>query len=74
MALDQLTQDPNVELRELPQDVLDMLRTYSEEAIAKLTAENEWAKRFHDSLAGFLKKSDAYQRISEVSYLLNRIR
>ena len=73
MALDQLMQDPNVELRELPKDVLDLLRTYSEEAIAELTAKNEWAKRFHDSLAGFLKKSDAYQKISEVSYLRNRM-
>ena len=73
MALDQLTQDPDVELRELPKDVLDLLRTYSEEAIGALTAKDEWAKRFHDSLSDFLQKSDANQRISELSYLKNRM-
>ncbi len=72
MALHQLSQDPNVELRELPKDVLDLLRSYSEEAIAKLTASNEWARRLHTSLADFLEKSAANQKISELSYLANR--
>lgn len=72
MALDQLAKDPNVELRELPKDVLDLLRAYSEEAIARLTAENEWAHRLHVSLSDFLLKSTANQRISELSYLVNR--
>jgi len=72
MALHQLSQDPNVELRELPKDVLDLLRSYSEEAIAKLTASNEWAMRLHTSLADFLEKSSANQKISELSYLANR--
>jgi len=72
MALAQLSQDPTVELRELPKDVLDLLRDYSAEAIAELTAKNEWARRLHESLTEFLKKSAAYQKISEVSYLVNR--
>ena len=72
MALDQLSQDPNVELRELPADVLDLLRSHSEEAIAELTAKNDWARRLHESLSDFLRKSEANQKISEFSYLANR--
>lgn len=72
MALDQLSQDPNVELRELPGDVLDLLRSLSEEVIAELTAKNDWARRLNESLTDFLRKSDAYQKISEFSYLANR--
>jgi len=72
MALDQLSRDPNVELRELPTDVLDLLRGHSEEAIADLTAKNDWARRLHESLSDFLRKSEANQKISEFSYLANR--
>lgn len=72
MALDQLSKDPNVELRELPADVLNLLRRYSEEAIAELTAKNDWAKRLQRSLSDFQRKSAAYQKISEFSYLANR--
>jgi len=72
MALDQLSKDPNVELRELPADVLDLLRHYTEEAIAELTARNDWARRLHKSLSDFQRKSAAYQKISEFSYLANR--
>ena len=72
MALDQLTKDPNVELRELPKDVLDLLRSLSEESIAELVDKDEWAKRIHDSLQDFQSKSAANQKISELSYLANR--
>jgi TRAP-type mannitol/chloroaromatic compound transport system substrate-binding protein len=72
MALDQLSQDPNVELRELPGDVLDLLRRYSEDVIAELTANNAWARRLQESLDDFQKKSAEYQKISEFSYLKNR--
>jgi len=73
MALDQLTRDPNVELRELPKDVLAVLKAESDKAIAELTAKDEWARRIHESLADFLKKSAAYQKVSEASYLNNRL-
>lgn len=73
MALDQLAKDPNVELRELPKDVLDVLRVHSAEVIAELTAKNDWARRLHESYNDFLVKSSAYQKISELSYLAYRI-
>jgi len=73
MAMEQLAKDPNVELRELPQDVLRVLREHSESAIADLTASSDWARRLHESYTDFLQKSSAYQKISELSYLANRI-
>jgi TRAP-type mannitol/chloroaromatic compound transport system substrate-binding protein len=72
MALDQLMQNPNVELRELPRDVLDLLKSLASEAIGELTAKNEWARRINDSCQDFLVKSAANQKISEFSYLANR--
>ena len=74
MALDQLSADPDVELRELPADVLSLLRTYSEEAISELVAKDEWAKRLNESLTDFMEKSSAYQKVSELAYLAIRIK
>ena len=68
-ALHQVMQNPDVELRELPKDVLDLLRSGTEEAIADLVAKDEWAKRFHESMTDFIDKSSINQKISEVSYL-----
>ena len=73
MALHQLSNNPDVELRELPKDVLDLLRMHTEEAIAELIAKDEWARRLHESLTDFMAKSSNYQKISELSYLANRI-
>jgi TRAP-type mannitol/chloroaromatic compound transport system substrate-binding protein len=73
MALAQLADDPNVELRELPQDVLEVLKEESDKAIAELTARDDWDRRLQASLAEFLGKSHAYQKVSEASYLNNRI-
>ena len=73
MALDQLSQDPDVELRELPKDVIEALRSHSEDVVAELSAKDEWARRLHESFSDFLEKSSANQKISELSYLVNRI-
>ena len=73
MALDQLVQDPKVELRELPKDVIEALRSHSEEVVAELAAKDEWTRRLHESFSDFLEKSSANQKISELSYLANRI-
>ena len=72
MALHRLSEDPNVELRELPKDVRDLLRDESAKAIAELTAKDPWAARLYESYSDFLAKSTANQKISELSYLMNR--
>jgi TRAP-type mannitol/chloroaromatic compound transport system substrate-binding protein len=74
MALAQLQDDPDVEVRELPADVLDLLRSISRDAVAGLAARDDWAARVDRSFQDFLAKSSANQKISELSYLENRER
>ena len=73
-ALDQLMQQPGVELREFPDDVLDLLAKHSRDIVNELSARDPWAKRLQDSVMPFMKKSTANQKISEYSYLRARIR
>ncbi|MEX2125939.1 MAG: TRAP transporter substrate-binding protein [Woeseia sp.] len=72
MALAQLADDPNVEIRPLPDDVLSLLHKLSLEVVAELSARDPWAKRIQESFYGFLEKSAANQRISEQAYLNTR--
>jgi TRAP-type mannitol/chloroaromatic compound transport system substrate-binding protein len=72
IALAQLKDDPNVEIRPLPDDVLKLLKTLSQEAIDELSAQDEWAARIQESFAAFQKISIPNQRISELAFLKAR--
>jgi TRAP-type mannitol/chloroaromatic compound transport system substrate-binding protein len=72
MALAQLVDDPNVEILQLPDDVLSLLHKLSLEIVDELSARDPWAKRLQESFYGFLEKSVANQRISEQAYLNTR--
>lgn len=72
-ALDQLLKEPDVELREFPRDVLDLLAKHSRDVVAELSARDPWAKRLEDSVRPFIEKSNANQRVSEFSYLKARL-
>ncbi len=72
MALAQLIDDPDVEILQLPDDVLSLLHKLSLEIIDELSARDPWAKRLQESFYGFLEKSAANQRISEQAYLNTR--
>ncbi len=69
MALQQLMDDPDVDIRPLPDDVLALLHKLSLEVIDELSARDPAAKRIQESFYAFLKKSAANQRISEQAYL-----
>lgn len=73
-ALGQLLDDPNVELREFPEDVIELLRKHSNDVIDELSARNPFAKRLQESVMTFMEKSSANQRVSEFSYLKARLR
>ncbi|MCZ6560047.1 MAG: ABC transporter substrate-binding protein, partial [Gammaproteobacteria bacterium] len=73
MALDRLRNDPNVELRELPREVFDVLRHHAQEAIDELSARDAWSRRLQKSQFDFMEKSSANQKISELAYLDMRI-
>jgi len=72
MSLAQLVDDPNVEILQLPDDVLSLLHKLSLEIVDELSARDPWAKRIQESFYGFLEKSAANQRISEQAYLNTR--
>ncbi|MDH4049540.1 MAG: TRAP transporter substrate-binding protein [Gammaproteobacteria bacterium] len=74
MALDQLKADPNVEIRRLPDDVLELLQKYSGEVMQELAAKDPWSARIKKSFDEFQIKSIANQQISEQAFLNARTR
>lgn len=74
MALDQLLEDPDVELRQLPQEVFDLLRGHARDAVNELAANDEWYARLQKSTEDFMAKSSANQKISEIAYMDMRFR
>ena len=73
-ALEQLVADPTIELREFPKDVIDHLRTISEEVIADLVARDPKSAKIFASFDAFREKSTLNQRISEQAFLETRDR
>lgn len=69
MALEQLKQDRDIEIRRLPDDVLKLLHSLSLEAMQELSARDEWARRIQESFTGFQKISEGNQLISEKAYM-----
>ncbi len=69
VALKQMLEDPDIEIRRLPDDVLSLLRRLSEEAIEELVASDEWAARINASYKEFQELSAPNQRISELAYM-----
>lgn len=73
LALQQLKEDPDVEIRPLPSDVLALLQELSRQAIDELVARDEWAARIHESFAAFQSTSVPNQLISEQAFLNARM-
>jgi len=69
VALKQMQEDPDIEIRRLPDDVLSLLRRLSEEAIEELVASDQWAARINASYKEFQELSAPNQRISELAYM-----
>lgn len=69
LALDKLREDPKVELRQLPDDVLRLLKQLSEEVLSELAANDEWAARIKASFDEFQRLAIPNQRITELAYM-----
>jgi len=69
VALEQMKEDPNIEIRRLPDDVLTLLQRLSREAIEELSANDEWGARIQASFDAFQRISVPNQRISELAYM-----
>ena len=72
IALEQLVNEHQVQLRQFPDDVLLRLRELSGEILAEVGARDEISTRIYDSYARFHDQVSSYHRISEKAYYLAR--
>jgi len=68
-ALQTLINEHNVELRRLPDDVLQEFRRFSEQVILEMAAVDETSQRVYQSWKSFLDGVSAYHRIAEDAYI-----
>jgi len=71
-ALQQLIDDPGVELRIFPQEVLEFLKSITNDIVAEWIAEDPAAAKIAESCYEFLAKSEYGQRVTEQAYLETR--
>ena len=72
VSLQQLKQDPNVEIRRFPDEVLKRLKEITEEVLAEQAAQDPKMQKIYASFTAFKKDAEEYQRISEQAYLDTR--
>ncbi len=71
-AFQQLLDDPNVEVRRFPQEVLALLKSITEEIVAEWVAKDPAAKKIADSYYAFLEIAEYAQQVTEQAYLETR--
>ncbi|MEJ2127266.1 MAG: TRAP transporter substrate-binding protein [Woeseiaceae bacterium] len=72
LALQQLTEDPNVDVRPFPDDVLSVLKRHTEDIVAELSGSDPMFRKIADSYYAFIEKSTHSQRATEVANLATR--
>jgi TRAP-type mannitol/chloroaromatic compound transport system substrate-binding protein len=68
-ALKTLVEEHGVQLRRLPDDVLERLRAESVAVVAELAADSELARRIHESYTRFLEDVRSYHAVTEQAYV-----
>lgn len=68
-ALDELVNKHGVKLRRLPDDVLQALKSASDEVVEALVEDNKQARRVFDSYQRFRAQSMPYQAVAEQSVM-----
>ena len=68
-ALVTLIEEHDVEVRALPQDVLERLKTLSDEVVAESMQGDELSKRIYKSYSDYFSAVKNYHDISEQAYL-----
>ena len=71
-ALEQLVNDPDVELRAFPKEVIEHLEGIANEVMSELVATDPAAKKIFESYDAFRRKSAVNQRITEQAFLETR--
>jgi len=67
-ALDTLVNKHHVDVRKLPDDVLEKLKALSHDVVTELAAKNKAAQKIYDSYNKFYKQVSAWHEISEKIY------
>lgn len=67
-ALETLVNEHDVELRRIPDEVLDRAREHAADVTAELAESNEMAARIYESYTDFQSKVEDYHAISEQAY------
>jgi TRAP-type mannitol/chloroaromatic compound transport system substrate-binding protein len=68
-ALKVLVEEHDVEVRRLPDDVLQRLREAADEVLREIAAEDELAQRVYDSYTEYLELMSNYHDITEKAYI-----
>ncbi|MDX1498386.1 MAG: TRAP transporter substrate-binding protein [Woeseiaceae bacterium] len=71
-ALKRLIDDPKIEVRRFPDDVLDLFESITHELVAEMTKGDALAERIRQSYYDFLEVSRENQRVSEHAFLETR--
>lgn len=71
-ALRQLQEDPNVEIRRFPDDVLERLKELSKEVVEEMMANDPPSAKIGKAYYEHLAKAEPYSDFSEKSYFLTR--
>ena len=72
IALQQLIDDPEVEVRPFPDDVLRLLKSHTKDIVAELSASDPAWKKIADSYYAFMNTSTENQRVTEFANLETR--
>jgi TRAP-type mannitol/chloroaromatic compound transport system substrate-binding protein len=68
-ALTVLVEEHGVELRALPADVLQRLKSVAAEVVAETAAADEFAGRVYDSYQAYLEEVSRYHELTEKAYI-----
>ena len=71
-ALVGLADNPDVELRAFPEEVMELLRGHAEEIVAEMVASDPAVAKIHASFSAYRDAAAKWQRISEEAYLGTR--
>ena len=72
LALQQLIDDPDVDVRPFPDDVLRLLKSHTQDIVAELAETDAAWKKIADSYYAFVEKSTENQRVTEMANLKTR--
>jgi TRAP-type mannitol/chloroaromatic compound transport system substrate-binding protein len=71
-ALQQLIEDPDVDVRPFPDDVLRVLKRHTQDIVEEMSGKDPMWKKIAESYYAFLEKSTPNQRATEVANLATR--